>query len=105
MADVWTKFLLRNIDPKLLRRLKRDAKRQKRPLIDFIRSILCDHYQLDCPPSGADSKLEFGAKTQLLLLQPELFAEIKRDSEESGESMRDLILQALDAHYQEVPAA
>lgn len=99
MAETWTTFLLRNIDPRLLRQLRKDAKRDKRSLNDFIRSILCAHYELECPPSGAHSTLEFGARTQLLKLQPELFQAIKSGSEESGETMRDLVLNALEAHY------
>lgn len=99
MAETWTAFLLRNIEIGLLRKLKKDARQEKRSLSDLIRDILCAHYKMECAPSGADSKLEFGARTQLLKLQPELFQAIKEDSAESGISMRELVLDALESRY------
>lgn len=108
MPETWTTFLLRNIDPKLLRRLNSDAKREKRSFSDLVRSRLCEHYALDCPPSGAHSKWEFGARTQLLKLQPELFNAIKEDALQTGLSMRGLVLEALESRYvtseEEIPA-
>lgn len=99
VPETWTHFLLRNIDPKLLRRLNADAKQEGRSFSDLVRSRLCEHYELDCPPSGAHSKWEFGARTQLLKLQPELFQAIKEDAAETGLSMRGLVLEALEARY------
>lgn len=99
MPETWTTFLLRNIDPKLLRRLNADARAEGRSFSDLVRSILCEHYSLDCPPSGAHSKWEFGSRTQLLKLQPELFQAIKEDAAETGLSMRYLVMEALDRRY------
>lgn len=95
----WTPFHLRNINPKLLRRLRSDAQKEKRSFSDLVRSRLCEHYELDCPPSGAHSKWEFGSRTQLLKLQPELHQAIKADSQETGISMNGLILEALESRY------
>ena len=98
-----TRFLLRSMEPGLRKRLEKDAKRSKQPLIEVVRSILCEHYDLECTPITGDrtpwQRQWEGSSTILLKLQPELFEAIKRDSEESGESMRVCVLGALEAHY------
>ena len=99
----WTHFLLRNIDQAVLDLLTEEADAQGRGLSDLIRATLCAHYSLDCPPSGSASKLEYGATTQLLRLQPELYAALSEDADEQGRSVRSLILEILEAV--EVPAS
>lgn len=101
MGEVWTTFLLRNIEIGLLRKLKKDAKRERRSLSDLIRSILCDRYSLDCPPSGTETRLPKygGSTTQLLKLHPHLFQTIKIDSQMREVSMRSIILEALESRY------
>ena len=95
----WSRFLLRNIDPDLLSRLIKDAKAEGRSLSDYIRAVLCDHYLMDCPPSAAPTRLEFGATTLLLRLQPELFTEIRADADSRKMSMRLVIFEILEARY------
>jgi hypothetical protein len=106
--QLWCFFLLRNIDRRILRKLRKDAEADGRSLSDFIRSILCEHYSLDCPPSEAPSKLEFGARTQLLRLQPGLFQAIKAEAADSPRSMRLIIMDILELRYvtkeEEIPA-
>lgn len=103
-ASTVTTFLLRRMEPKLRKRIERDARKRKEPMIEVIRSVLCDHYSLDCSPiTGSTQQARWNDTTTILLkIQPELFGAIKADSEESGETMRDIILSALDTHYQEV---
>jgi hypothetical protein len=48
------------------------------------------------------SKLEFGAKTQLLRLQPALYQAVIADAEEQGRTRRSVILEILETHYLEV---
>jgi hypothetical protein len=103
--QAWSFFLLRNIDRRLLARLQRDARREHRSLSDFIRSLLCAHFSLDCPPSEAQTRLEFGAQTQLLRLHPELFMAIKEEHLESGESMRSIVMEILETRYRKEAAA
>jgi len=97
--DGWCKFLVRDLDPYLFKQIRAEADSQDRSLADIMREILCAHYELDCPPSGKTSRLEFGARTQLLKMHPALFDALKRDSRETGESMQSIVHEALRAHY------
>ena len=83
-----------------------DAAEQNLSLADTIRGILCAHYALDCPPrgSGYDSDRDGGAQMMVLRLQPALFKALNRDAKKRKQSLRSLILTALEAHYLEVPA-
>lgn len=96
-----TTFLLRRMEPRLRKQIEKDAKKRKEPMIEVIRSVLCEHYDLDCAPISGAIRIDRWNDTATLLLkiQPELFTAIKNDSEETGETMRDLILAALEAHY------
>jgi hypothetical protein len=100
---VWSYFLLRNIPPDLLRHLIDAANEEHRALSDLIRAILCARYDLDCPASLSASKLDYGATTQRLRLQPELFQAIKDDAADRDMTMRAVVLDALNT-YMEVPA-
>ena len=97
--------MLRRIDRRLLTKLQEDAEREHRSLSDFIRSLLCEHFSLDCPPSEAQTRLEHGSQTQLLRLHPELFMAIKEEHWESGESMRSIVMEILETRYQKEAAA
>ena len=101
----WAFFLVRNLEPRVLQAIIEDTQDPPRSLSDVMRQVLCDHYSLDCPPTGAGTRLEFGARTQLLKMHPELWRAIKADSEETGQSMQALVHEALSAHYQEEAAA
>jgi len=103
--DGWAKFLVRDLDPRLLSKIRADADAQDRSLSDIMREILCAHYELDCPPSGKTSRLEHGARTQLLKMHPALFEALKRDSQETQIPMQRLVHEALEAHYTEEAAA
>ncbi len=98
-----TTFLLRGMSQELRKRLEREAKREKISFQEVIRSILCEHYTLDCPRmSKAARPAEWTSATTILLKMPvELWVAIKRDSEESGEAMRTLVLEALEGRYAE----
>lgn len=95
-------FLLRNMNRKLRHRLEADAKKANESLAETVRGILCEHYLIDCSEiEGAIRRDVWNASlTVLLKLQPELFQAIKDDSAESEESMRSLIIGALETHYQ-----
>lgn len=97
--SAWTVFLVRNLDPKLLKKINADARKAGRSRDDFLRSILCDYYSLDCPPSGAGERLKTGALTISLRLHPDLWAAIKEDAERSGESMQACVHEALSSRY------
>lgn len=98
------KFLLREMSPALRAALEDEAHSNDIPLQEVIRSTLCEHYALDCTPIEGYKRDDAWKETTTVLvsMQPELFDAIKRDSEESGESMRTLILSALESNV-EVP--
>jgi hypothetical protein len=103
--DGWAKFLVRDLDPRLLSKIRADADAQDRSLSDIMREILCAHYELDCPPSGKTSRLEYGARTQLLKMHPDLFQALKQDSQETQIPMQRLVHEALESHYEEEAVA
>ena len=73
-------------------------------MAEVIRSILCEHYGLDCEPVIARNKfLKInGTDTMVLRLQPELWSAIKRDASKRDIPHRSVIIEALEAHYAEV---
>ena len=103
--DGWAKFLVRDLDPRLLSKIRADADAQDRSLSDIMREILCAHYELDCPPSGKTSRLEHGARTQILRMHPDLKLALELDSDVTGVSQQRLVHEALEAHYTEEAAA
>lgn len=97
-------FLLRDLSVPLRLALEEDAERLDQSLQETVRAILCAHYSLDCSEirGGKRTDVWNGAPTVLLKLQPELFHAIKEDSAHTGDSMRSLVISALEAHYQGV---
>ena len=98
----WVKFLVRGIDPRVLRLMRKDAYRRKRSVSDWMRTILCRHYELDCEKTKRFSQkraLSGHSTTFLLLLYPDLWQAIKEDSEASGVSMQSLVKQILQTPY------
>jgi len=95
----WPSYLLKNIPPELRAEIEREAGVDT--LSDTIRAILCAHYSLDCDPVQTRNRFARinGTDTMILRLQPELFAEIRRDATAREESTRTVIIEALEAHY------
>lgn len=92
-------FLVRDLNPQLLRRIRKQAKAESLPVVEVMRQVLCAHYSLDCIPSRHSPRQEYGSRTKLLRLQPELHEAIQRDSEQTGVSMQALAKEALEFHY------
>lgn len=94
-------FLLRNMDQTLRDRLEEDADEIGESLQEMIRRVLCEHYELDCSEIKGTPResTRRDAATVLIRMQTELFQAVKVDSEETGESMRTLVLDALEARY------
>jgi hypothetical protein len=95
------RFLVRDMSPHLRKLLEQDAQQEDQSLSETMRGILCAHYSLDCSEIEGALRTDVwnGSQTVLLKLQPELFKEIKTDSAHTGESMRSLIIAALEGHY------
>ena len=75
---------------------------------DRMRDVLCSHFGLECPPvSGGRHRRKHPPSredTFLIRADDELFQKIKRAAYEGGMTMKDVIMDALEAHYQEVRA-
>lgn len=95
-------FLVRRMSDQLREALEAESKARDISLQDVMREILCAHYELDCEPVGPGVRKEAewnGSPTVLLKMQPLLFSAIKKDAADSGESMRSLVLGALESRY------
>ncbi len=101
MSD-YVKFVVRDLDPKLLRLIRKEAKRERTPVAEVMRQTLCAHYELDCIPTRYAPRQELGSRTKVLRMQPALWQAVKDDAEESGLSMQSVVHEALNAHYMEV---
>jgi hypothetical protein len=100
--STWVRFLVRNLDSRTLKLIRKDALRRKLPVQDWMRTILCRHYELDCEKTKRFSQkraLSGHSTTFLLLLYPDLWQAIKEDSEASGVSMQALVKQILQTPY------
>lgn len=98
-------FLLRDMGSELRERVEADAEERDTSLAEVVRSILCERYGLECQPIegwGARAHLRGETTTILLRLQPELFNRLKGHSRRftrNKRSMRSLVIEALEAHY------
>jgi hypothetical protein len=104
----WPSYLLQRIPTELRAAISDDAREHDLSVADTIRSVLCAHYSLDCPPRGTGyndrGTKDTGAERLVLRVQPELFQVIKDDAGFNGATMRAIILDILEVHYQEAPA-
>lgn len=89
------------MSPHLRVALEADAIEAGKPIQNIMRGILCEHYDLDCSPIYGNIRKDAwkSAATMRLKMQPELFQALKEDAAETGESMRSLVMEALEAHY------
>jgi predicted HicB family RNase H-like nuclease len=92
-------FLIRGLSPSLRAALEADSTEQ--PIQETVRSILCEHYDLDCSPISGNVREDARRRslTILVKMQPELFSALKQDAEETGESMQKLVHEALESRY------
>lgn len=98
MAD--PSYLLNGIPTALRRALSARAAEDDLSLADTIRSVLCAHYGLDCPPRGRgyDAARDLGTEQMLVRVSEELFQAIKIEAQEWDETMRAVILRVLETH-------
>ena len=101
----WPQYVLHRqggIPEQLRKKISRDAKKRKVSLAGTIRQILCSHFDLECPPERAayDRVRDEGARSFVLRSPPDLFQAIKEEAETSGRTMRAVIIETLEAHYE-----
>ena len=100
--STWVRFLVRDLDARTLKLIRKDALRRKLPVQDWMRTILCLHYELDCEKTKRFSakRAQSGhARTFLLRLQPALWQAVKDDAEETGRSMQVIVRDILETPY------
>jgi hypothetical protein len=100
-------YLLNGIPAQLRQALAEEAQARDLSLADTMRSILCSHYALDCPPrgSGYNRRRDEGSQQMLLRVSPDLFAAIKEEAAEADLTMRQIILNVLEANLTEGASA
>jgi len=97
----WPAYLLQHIPEELREQISADAAERNLSLSDAIRSVLCEHYGLECPPvntKGYRSEDDKGSTRMVLRLQPELFEAILQEVR----TRRQIVLDILQEHYENV---
>lgn len=99
-AADWPAYLLTNIPPHLRVSLSAQAERDDTTVADTVRKILCDHYQLECPPvsSGYRASRDKHHPNLILRVQPDLFKAVKQDAKRQRRTMRHIIMTILTDH-------
>ena len=95
----WPTYLLKQIPPEVRKGIEAEAGAGS--MIEVVRSILCDHFGLDCEPVLMRNRFLTinGTETMVLRLQPELFKEIRKEAWRRKVPTRTVIIEALEAHY------
>jgi hypothetical protein len=105
--STWIPFQVRGLDTRTLKLIRRDAYRRKLPVQDWVRNILCRHYDFDCPKTGrfSDKRSKSGHSTTFLVrLYPDLHQALKDESKASGISMNSLAKSILETPYRKKAA-
>lgn len=97
LTDEWVKFLVRDMDEGTLATFRKQADADQVSVAEYMRQILCSHFELDCVPSRASARPDSGSTTRLLRLQPELFAAIRERARVEDCSMQQIVKAALGA--------
>jgi plasmid stability protein len=100
--STWVRFLVRNLDGRTLKLIRKDAFRRKLSVQDWMRTILCNYYELDCEKAkrfSAKRAKSGHARTFLLRLQPALWQAVKDDAAERGISMQIVVREILEHPY------
>ena len=92
----YPKYLLR-IPSELREKLAAEAKQRGRSLSGLTREILNERYGVVDVIALSEPKAEMDE--MLLRLPPSSLAAIRAEARESGKTMRRLVLEALEAHY------
>lgn len=74
------------------------AAAQNISVADVVRRLLCDRYELSCPPvsrRGYEVARDSGAANILLRLQPKLMRRLEREAAETGKTKRAIVLEAI----------
>lgn len=102
VAD-WPQYLITNVPAELRGLLSEEASELTVSVSDVVRTILCRRYRMKCPPESYryDAGRDTGAANMLLRMQPKLAVVLERQSKRTGVTKRQIILDAIEAHYTE----
>ena len=101
-VSTWPTYLLKRIPENARSQLSSEAQQRNVSIQDVIRSILCNRYRLVCPQTSFryEPARDGGVSATIhLRLQRKLKRALDREAEQSGRSLRDIILTAIDSHY------
>jgi hypothetical protein len=101
LVAAWPSYLLVNV-PELERRsLSGEAAAREMSVGDVVRDILCAKYDLSCPPKSKSHRKwqDKGSPNLLVRMPPKLALSLEADARNSGQSKRQIILDAIGAHY------
>ena len=101
LVAAWPSYLLVNV-PELERSsLSEEAAAREMSVGDVVRDILCEKYDLSCPPKSTEHRKwqDKGASNLLVRMPPKLALALEADRVNSGQSKRQIILDAIAARY------
>lgn len=103
IVRTWPAYHLTDIPPEIRSFLSEQAQERDLSVSDVIRGALCRRFRLTCPPvsRGYDSKDTGGTANLLLRLQPKLRYRLLSVSEQQGKTVRDIIIETLEAQRKE----
>ena len=105
----WPTYLLTDLPPELRQAITEEAAAGNLSVAETVRQILCARYRLECEPVrqygdvGYVAERDQGNRTILLRVSPALFSRIRAHSARftrRKKSMRALIVEALEDHYE-----
>lgn len=99
--ESWATYLLKRVPESLKADIAAEAAQFSTSSANVVRSILCDHYGLECEPLSTKGRppLKVDADTMLMRLQRPLFQAIQADAASRNTTQRDVILDVLRAHF------
>jgi hypothetical protein len=98
----WPTYLLTGLSKSERRSLSASAAAQNISVADVLRRILCERYELHCPKAsrGYDTASDKGSLNLLLRLPTKVWKRLDKESTETGETKRAIILEAMRVHYE-----
>ncbi len=96
----WQSYLLRNVPEALRSGLAQDAAEWDQSIADVVRAILCERYKYHCPPASDHYNGAGGTSSTILLrLQPRLHKRLRIEAKDTKQSVRAIIIRALEREY------
>ena len=97
----WPQYLLANVPPDIRAAISAESADRLIAVSDVVREILCKRFRMHCAPVPYRFELgrDTGALNFLIRMPPKLHRAISRESDRTGNTMRKIILDILEAHY------